>query len=83
MVHQHLKKAKRRQARYVGQTSQYTESQVGYIVNLKQQQYKSKPQERWYPNYRLIENTTTITFHSKNKLDGTHCKGSCGTLLMS
>ena len=32
MVHQHLKKAKRRQARYADKNGQYTEFQVGYPV---------------------------------------------------
>ena len=37
LVHQHLKKAKRRQARYADKNSQYTEFQVGNPVYLKQQ----------------------------------------------
>ena len=44
MVHQHLMKAKRRQARYADKNSQYTEHQVGDPVYLKQQQCKGKLQ---------------------------------------
>ena len=65
MVHQHLKKAKRRQARYADkkQNSQYTEFKVGDPVYLKQQQCKGKLLGRCYPYYRIIEKTTSVTFH--------------------
>ena len=42
IVHQYLKKAKKRQARYSDKNSQYKEFQVGDPVYLKQQQHKSK-----------------------------------------
>ena len=71
MVHQHLKKAKRRQARYPDKSSQFTKFQVGDPVYLKQQQCKGKLQGRWYTYYRIIEKTTPVTFHLKDKLDGT------------
>ena len=74
MVHQHLKKAKRKQARYADKNSQYTEFQVGDPVYLKQQQCKSKLQGRWCPYFRIIEETTPVTFHLKNQLDGTITK---------
>ena len=61
MVHQHLKKAWRKQARYVDKNSEYTEFQVGDPVYLKQQQCKYKLQGRWYPYYRIIEKTTPVT----------------------
>ena len=71
MVHQHLKKARRRQARYADKNSQYTDFHVGDPVYLKQQQHKSKLQGRWYPYYGIIEKTTPLTFHLKRHLDGT------------
>ena len=74
MVHQHLKKAKRRQARYADKNSHYTEFQVGDHVYLKQQQHKSKLQGWWYPYYRIIMKTTPVTCHLKNQLDGTISK---------
>ena len=55
MVHQHLKKAKRRQARYADKNSQYIEFQVGDPVYLEHQQHKSKLQGRGYPFYRKID----------------------------
>ena len=70
MVHQHQRKAKRRQARYADNNSEYTEYQIGDPVCLKQQ-HKSKLQGRWYPYYRIIEKTAPFTSHLKNQLDGT------------
>ena len=74
LVHKHLKKAKKRQAKYANENSQYTEFQVGDPVYLKQQQRRSKLQGRWCPYYRIIEKTTPITFRIKNQLDGTVTK---------
>ena len=42
LVHRHLKKAKKIQAKYANKNSEYTEIQVGDPVYLKQQQTKSK-----------------------------------------
>ena len=70
MVHQHLKKAKRRQARYADKNDHYTEFQVGEHVYLKQQQCKSELPGRWYLFNRIIEKATSVTFHLKNQLDG-------------
>ena len=55
LVHKHLKKAKKRQARYANQNSEHTEFQIGDPVYLKQQQRKSKLEGRWCPYYRIIE----------------------------
>ena len=49
IVHQHLKKAKRRQARYADNNSQCTEFQAGDPVYLKKQQHNGKLQGRLYP----------------------------------
>ena len=57
LVHQNLKRAKKKQAKYADRNSQYTEFQVGDPVYLKQQQCKSKLQGRWCPYYRIIEKT--------------------------
>ena len=74
MVHQHLKKAKRRQARYTDNNSQYTEFQVVDPVYLKQQHHISKLQGRHSPYYRIIEKTIPVTFCFKCQLDGTVTK---------
>ena len=50
-VHQHLKKSKKRQAKYDNRNSDYTEFQVGDPVYLRQQKCKSKLHSRWYPYY--------------------------------
>ena len=74
MVHQHLKKAKRRHAGYADKNRHYSEFKLGDPVYLKQQQCKSQLQGRWYLYYRTIEKTTPVTFHLKNQFDGTITK---------
>ena len=74
LVHRHLKKAKKRQAKYANKNSEYTEFQVGDPVYLKQQQRKSKLEGRWCPYYRIIEKTSPVSFHLKNQLDGSVTK---------
>ena len=68
IVHQHLKKAKRRGARYA-KNSQYTKFEEGDTVYFKQQQCKSKLQGRWFPYNRIIEKRTPVTFCLKNQSD--------------
>ena len=74
MVHRHLKKAKKRQAKYTNKNSEYTEFQVGDPAYLKQQQRMSKLDGRWCPYYRIIEKTSPVSFHLKNQLDGSVTK---------
>ena len=74
LVHKHLKKAKKRQAKYANQNREYTEFQIGGPVYLKQQQKKSKLEGRWCPYYRIIEQTSPVSFNLKNQLDGTVTK---------
>ena len=74
LVHKHLKKAKKRQAMYANQNSEYTEFQIGDPVYLKQQQRKSKLEGRQCPYYRIIEQTSPVSFKLKNQLDGTVTK---------
>ena len=74
LVHRHLKRAKKRQAKYADRNSKHTDFQVGDPVYVKQQQQKSKLQGRWQPYYRIIEKTTPVSFRIKNQLDGTLTK---------
>ena len=73
MVHQYLKKAKRRQERHADKNSQYREFQVDDPVYLKQQQ-KRILQGKWYPYYRTIEKPAPVTFSLKIQLYGTITK---------
>ena len=74
MVHRHLKKAKKRQAKYANKNSEYTEFQVGNSMYLKQQQRKSKLEGRQYPYNRIVEKMSLVSFHLKNQLDGSLTK---------
>ena len=66
LVHRHLERAKKRQAKYADRNSKYTDFQVGDPVYVKQQQQKSKLQGRWQPYYRIIEKITLLSFRIKN-----------------
>ena len=74
LAHKHLKKAKKGQAKYANQNSEYTEFQIGDPVYLKQQQRKSKLEGRCCPYCRIIEQTSPVSFKLKNQLDGTVTK---------
>ena len=74
LVHRHLKRANKRQAKYADRNSKCTDFQEGDPVYVKQQQQKSKLQGRWQPYYRSIEKTTPVSFRIKNQLDGTVTK---------
>ena len=74
LVHRHLKKAKKRLAKYADRNSKYTNFQIRDPVYGKQQQGKNKLQGRWQPYYRIIEKTTPMSFRIKNQLDDTLTK---------
>ena len=74
LVHRHLKKVKKRQAKYANKNSEYTEFQVGDPVYLKQQQRKSKLEGKWCPYYIIIGKTSPVSFHLRNQLDGSITK---------
>ena len=66
LVHNHLKKAKKRQAKYANRHAQYTEFQVGDPVYIKRRQRSSKLQGKWLPYYRILEKRTPVTFIIEN-----------------
>ena len=74
LVHRYLKKAKRRQGKYADKNSQPVEITVGDPVYYKNHARKSKLQGHWRPYFRVIKQTTPVTFIIKNQLDGTTTK---------
>ena len=74
LVHQHLKKSNKRQAKYANKNSEYTEFQVEASVYLRQQQCKSKLQGRLCPYNQITEKIIPVIFHIKNQLQGTITK---------
>ena len=60
MVHNHLKKAKKRQARYAYRNAKYIEFQVGDLVYVKKRKRSSKLEGKWLPYYRILEKRTPV-----------------------
>ena len=68
-VHNHLKKAKKRQARYANRNAKYTEFQIGAPLYVKKRQRSSKLEGKWLPNYRILEKRASVTYIIENTLD--------------
>lgn len=73
-VHRYMKQAKRRQAKYANKNVKDEGLEVGSPVYCKNHLRKSKLEERWKPYYRIIEQTSPVSFIIKNQLDGTTTK---------
>ncbi|KAK3103802.1 hypothetical protein FSP39_022015 [Pinctada imbricata] len=73
-VHRHLKKAKRRQAFYADRKSKEINFQIGDPVYLKNLVKKNQFDVRWKPYYRIISQSSPVSFVVKNQLDGTTTK---------
>lgn len=73
-VRNHLKKAKRRQAKYADRGTKAVEFQVGDPVYYKNNQRKGKLDLKWKPYYRVIEKRGPVSYIIKNQLDGSTCK---------
>lgn len=70
MVHRILRHYKRRQARYTNRRAVDVDLKVGDPVYYKNNQRQSKLQAKWKPFYRIIEQTSPVTFKIKIQLDG-------------
>ncbi len=70
LVRRHLKKAKKRQARYADRGTKSIEFQVNDTVYYKNNQRKGKLDSKWKPFYRIIEQTGPVSYVIKNQLDG-------------
>ena len=68
LVHNHLKKAKKRQAKYADRNAKYTEFQVGDPVYVKKRQRSRKLEGKWLPYYRILEKRTPVTYIIENTL---------------
>ena len=73
-VRNHLKKAKKRQAKYADKGTKEIEFQVGDPVFYKNNQRKGKLDLKWKPYYRIIKKKGPVSYVIKNQLDGTTSK---------
>lgn len=70
LVRRHLKKAKKRQAKYADRGTKEVEFQVNDAVYYKNNQRRGKLDAKWRPFYRIIEKKGPATYVIKNQLDG-------------
>ena len=70
LVHNHMKRAKKRQAKYADRGSKPVDFQVGDPVYYKRHQRRNKLEGKWQPYYRVVEKTSPVTYVIRNQLDG-------------
>ena len=73
-VRNHLRKAKKRQAKYADRGTKTIEFKVGDPVYYKNNQRKGKLDLKWKPYYRILEKRGPVTYVIKNQLNGSTCK---------
>ena len=71
LVHKHLRRSKKRQAKYANKHAQNIEYNVGDPVFYKNFVVGKLEGKRWYPYYRIIKKTSPVNFVIRNQLDGT------------
>ena len=74
LVHKHLKEAKKRQSKYADKGSKEVELKVGDPVYVRNHRKTSKLDNKWTPYYRIIEQTSPVSFIIKNQLTGSTTK---------
>ena len=74
VVRNHLRKAKKRQAKYADRGTKTIEFKVGDPVYYKNNQKKGKHDLKWKPYYRILETRGPVTYVIKNQLNGSTCK---------
>ena len=73
-VHNHMRKAKKRQAKYADRNAKDVTFQIGDPVYLKRHQRANKLQGKWIPYYRILEKRSPVTYIIRNQLDGSTLK---------
>ncbi|MES9884949.1 MAG: hypothetical protein ABW185_29245, partial [Sedimenticola sp.] len=71
LVRRHLKKAKKRQAKYADRGTKAIDFEVNDPVYYRNNQRKGKLDIKWKPFYRIIEKKGPLSYVIKNQLDGT------------
>ena len=73
-VRNHLRKAKKRQAKYADRGTKTVECKVGDPVYYNNNQREDKLDLKWQPYYRILEKRGPVTYVIKNQLNGSTCK---------
>ena len=74
LVHKNLKQAKKRQAYYANKNAKDVKFAIGDPVYYRNHLRKNKLEMKWKPYYRIIEQTSPVTYIIKNQLDGSTTK---------
>ena len=74
LVHKHLKRARKKQAKYADRKAKDIQFEVGDPVYYKVHNKKSKLNLNWKPYYRILEKTSPVTYKIKHQLDGSVIK---------
>ena len=69
-VHNRVKKEKARQKRYADRHAKKVYLKVGDPVYVKNHTRQNKFEPMWRPYYRVIEQTSPLTFRLKNQFTG-------------
>ena len=83
LVHKHLKKAKTRQAKYANKNAKDVKFEVGDAVYFKNHRKPNKLAPNWQPYYRIIKQTSPVSFIIKNQLDGSTTKSHANHLRLA
>ncbi|KAK6167883.1 hypothetical protein SNE40_021812 [Patella caerulea] len=83
LVHKRLRKTQRKNAEYVNKNATDTLFKVGDPVYYKNHLQKHKLQERWTPYYRIIEQTSPVSFIIHNQLTGRTTKSNAQDLRLA
>lgn len=82
LVHQNLRKAKRRQAKYANKNiKEDHELKIGTPVFLKNNLRKNKLQSRWIPYYRIVKINGPANYVLRSQLDGSVIKAHSNNIL--
>ena len=82
-VRNHLKKAKKRQAKYADKKAKSVDFNVGDPVYYENKQRKGKLGQKWKPYYRVVEKTGPVSYIIRNQLDGTLSRVYAGDLMLA
>ena len=83
LVYGRLKKQQRRQAKYPNKNAKEVQIQVGHPVFYRKHAHYGKLDIKWEPFYRVIEQTSPVTFVIKNQLNGKTIKAHAGHLKLT
>ncbi len=68
LVHRHISKAKQKQKDYIDKNSKDIKFEIGDSVYYKNFHKKSKIDQNWLPHFRIVRQTSPVTFEIRNQI---------------